>query len=81
MNAPYAEAAYFDGHHVQHIADYQEHQRLERAREQARRAALSLQRRRLANRAEIRLDQPPRGGRAGFPPVAPSSLSLQEKAL
>lgn len=28
----YSEAAYFDGAHVQHIADYQEHQRLERIR-------------------------------------------------
>lgn len=35
----YAEAAYFDGHHVQHIADREEHRRLERiaARNQAQR--------------------------------------------
>jgi hypothetical protein len=26
----YAEAAYFDGHHVAHIAAWQEHQRLKR---------------------------------------------------
>ncbi len=32
----YAEAAYFDGAHVQHIADYHEHLRLERLRQQAR---------------------------------------------
>lgn len=30
----YSEAAYFDGAHVQHIADYQEHQRLERIRKE-----------------------------------------------
>lgn len=35
----YAEAAYFDGAHVQHIADWQEHRRLVRLREQAVRAA------------------------------------------
>ena len=29
----YAEAAYFDGYHVQHIADYYERQRLARKKE------------------------------------------------
>lgn len=33
----YAEAAYFDGAHVQHIADYQEQQRLKRLRREAAR--------------------------------------------
>ena len=32
----YPEAAYFDGAHVQHIADYQEHQRLDRIKAEAR---------------------------------------------
>lgn len=32
----YAEAAYFDGAHVQHIADWQEHKRLQRIRAEAR---------------------------------------------
>ena len=31
----YAEAAFFDGAHVQHIADYQERQRLARAKRRA----------------------------------------------
>lgn len=31
----YAEAAYFDGAHVQHIADYYERQRLARAKSRA----------------------------------------------
>ena len=34
----YAEAAYFDGAHVQHIADWLEHKRLKRLRDDARRA-------------------------------------------
>lgn len=33
----YAEAAYFDGAHVQHIADYEEFQRIERKRKKASR--------------------------------------------
>lgn len=33
----YAEAAYFDGAHVQHIADYFEQQRLKRLRRDAAR--------------------------------------------
>lgn len=32
----YSEAAYFDGNHCQHCADREEHQRLARARRQAR---------------------------------------------
>lgn len=32
----YAEAAYFDGAHVQHIADWQEHHRLLRLHREAR---------------------------------------------
>lgn len=39
----YAEAAYFDGAHVQHIADYYERERLRTAR---RRAAKAAERRR-----------------------------------
>lgn len=35
----YAEAAHFDGAHVQHIADYLEARRLERLRAEAVRAA------------------------------------------
>lgn len=31
----YAEAAYFDNAHVQHIADYEEHRRLQRLRKNA----------------------------------------------
>lgn len=31
----YSEAAYFDGEHCQHIADYEEHKRLQRIRVQA----------------------------------------------
>jgi len=33
----YAEAAYFDGNHCQHVADRDEHRRLQRISEQARR--------------------------------------------
>lgn len=33
----YSEAAYFDGAHVQHIADYYEQKRLQRLRNDARR--------------------------------------------
>lgn len=32
----YSEAAYFDGYHVQHIADYFEHKRLSRLHKNAR---------------------------------------------
>lgn len=32
----YSEAAYFDGEHCQHIADYEDFRRLERIRKQAR---------------------------------------------
>ena len=35
----YAEAAYFDGAHVQHIADYQEHQRVARLKATSRKLA------------------------------------------
>lgn len=38
----YAEAAYFDGAHVAHIADWEEHRRLQRLRAQAR---LAIERR------------------------------------
>lgn len=31
----YSEAAYFDGEHCQHIADYEEFRRIERIRKQA----------------------------------------------
>lgn len=32
----YSEAAYFDGEHCQHIADYEDFRRVERIRKQAR---------------------------------------------
>lgn len=38
MNTTYAEAAYFDGHPCKHVADYEEHQKRERARTHAIRA-------------------------------------------
>lgn len=34
----YAEASYFDGYHFQHVAAWRDHQRLLRARADARRA-------------------------------------------
>lgn len=34
----YSEAAYFDGAHVQHIAEYYEQKRLKRIRDDSRRA-------------------------------------------
>lgn len=41
----YAEAAHFDGAHVQHIADYLEVRRLKRLRAEAVRAAAKRRRR------------------------------------
>lgn len=37
--ASYSEAAYFDGEHCQHIADYEEHRRVQRIRDKARQRA------------------------------------------
>lgn len=34
----YSEAAYFDGNHCQHVADRDEHRRLQRKRQEAQRA-------------------------------------------
>lgn len=41
----YSEAAYFDGAHVQHIADYYEHLRIKRLRKQAHDAYRQFERR------------------------------------
>lgn len=52
----YSEAAYFDGAHVQHIADYQEHQRIERIHKTARKSVELAQReRRTGGRARLAL--------------------------
>lgn len=50
----YAEAAYFDGAHVQHIADYYEQKRLQRIRKDAAKCVRSIERRR-NGRAHLRL--------------------------
>lgn len=42
----YAEAAYFDGNHCQHVADYLERKRLARKRDEAQKAARMIERRR-----------------------------------
>lgn len=42
----YAEAAYFDGNHCQHVADYHEARRLARKRDEAQKAARMIERRR-----------------------------------
>lgn len=57
----YSEASYFDGYHYQHIADWQEHQRLERIRREAQK---------LVQRADRR-----RGGRALFAGTPEKSLA------
>lgn len=87
MKSPYAEAAYFDGYHVQHIADYYERKRLDRAHEQCR----QLARRRQSPPSSLRLASPPdttarpaAGGRDGrdFPPVgAVRPTTSQEREI
>ncbi|WLJ71085.1 hypothetical protein [Sphingomonas phage Kimi] len=57
----YAEAAYFDGAHVQHIADYYEEQRIKRLRNNARKAAEQFERRRVS-RARFGVDTEPKPG-------------------
>lgn len=42
----YAEASYFDGNHCQHVADFLEVKRLERKRDEARKAVRLIERRR-----------------------------------
>jgi hypothetical protein len=51
----YSEAAYFDGAHVQHIADYYEMKRIERIRADNRRALRSIERRRGSRAPVLRL--------------------------
>lgn len=52
----YAEASYFDGYHFQHIAAYNEEQRLRRIRKESRAAAERQMRdRRAAQRRELAL--------------------------
>lgn len=45
LQCSYSEASYFDGYHFQHIADFQEEQRLRRIRKSAQQAVRSMERR------------------------------------
>lgn len=51
----YSEAAYFDGAHVQHIADYYEVKRIERIRNDGRKAVQAIERRRGSRAPMLRL--------------------------
>lgn len=45
LHCSYSEAAYFEGYHFQHIADFQEQQRLRRIRKAAQSAVQQAERR------------------------------------